>query len=91
VTYTKLRKIKIKGNSIATQKTHKQAIEYMINNEIEFQYIKKQTLNEQLYKLHLNAKYYQKIRFLLTKHILNTSVLTFTRQHMHVAHVNYFL
>jgi hypothetical protein len=43
--------ISINGTNKQCQRTHKAATKYRINQEIKFLYIKKQNINEQLYKL----------------------------------------
>jgi hypothetical protein len=45
--------IKIKGDNPKCQRTKNAAVHYRINQELKFQYAKKQQLNEQLYKIHL--------------------------------------
>jgi len=50
--------IKINGNNKQCQNTMKAAIRTRVNQEIKFLYIKKQQLNVQLYKLHLNCANY---------------------------------
>jgi len=47
--------IRIKGNNKQCKNTKKTAIRTRINQEIKFLHIKKQKLNEQLYKLHLKC------------------------------------
>ena len=52
--------LKLKGSNNATKLTQKQLIKIRINNELKFLYIKKQNINNQLYKSHLeNAQYWQ--------------------------------
>jgi hypothetical protein len=51
--------IAIKGTSRAIKLTQKQAIKLRIKNEIKYLYVKKQNINNQLYKLHLkNVQYW---------------------------------
>jgi len=45
--------IKVSGNNIKAERTRKSAIRHRINQELKFQYAKKQRINEQLYKIHL--------------------------------------
>ena len=45
--------IKVNGHNRQSQNTLKTAIKYRINQELKYLYIKKQELNEQLYRLHL--------------------------------------
>ena len=53
--------IRTNGNNRQCNNTMKAAIRFCINQEIKFLYIKKQKLNEQLYRLHLNcANYWNK-------------------------------
>jgi len=53
--------IRINGNNRQCNNTKKAAIRFRINQEIQFLYINKQKLNEQLYRLHLNcANYWNK-------------------------------
>jgi hypothetical protein len=47
--------IKINGNNKQCHNTTKMAIKYQINQEIKFLYIKKQQLNTQLYRLHMDC------------------------------------
>ena len=47
--------IKINGNKPRCCKTIKAATQYWINQELKFLYVKKQRLNEQLYKIHLEC------------------------------------
>jgi hypothetical protein len=47
--------IKIKGNNPQCQKTINAATVYHLNQELKFLYVKKQKLNKQLYKLHLEC------------------------------------
>ena len=47
--------IRVNGNNPRCQKTKNAAIRYRINQELKFQYAKKQQLNEQLYKIHLEC------------------------------------
>ena len=47
--------IRVKGNNPKSERTKKSAIRYRINQELKFQYAKKQQLNEQLYKTHLEC------------------------------------
>jgi len=53
--------------------TMKTAVRTQINQEIKFLHIKKQNLNEQLYKLHLKyASYWDKAWHHIRKHIEQT-------------------
>ena len=47
--------IRVSGNNPKSERTKKSAIRYRINQELKFQYAKKQQLNEQLYKTHLEC------------------------------------
>jgi len=47
--------IRVNGNNPRCQRTKNAAIRYRINQELKFQYAKKQQLNEQLYKIHLEC------------------------------------
>jgi hypothetical protein len=47
--------IKVNGNNKQSQKTLLNATRFRINQEIKFLYVKKQKLNEQLYKAHLQC------------------------------------
>ena len=47
--------VRINGNNIQCRKTKSAAIHFRITQEIKFLYIKKQKLNEKLYKLHLEC------------------------------------
>jgi hypothetical protein len=47
--------IKIKGTNSRCQRTRDAAICFTINQELKFQYAKKQQLNQRLYKLHLEC------------------------------------
>ena len=47
--------IRANGNNPRCQRTKNAAIRYRINQEPKFQYAKKQQLNEQLYKIHLDC------------------------------------
>ena len=47
--------IKINGNNKQCHNTTKMAIKYRINQEIKFLYTKKQQLNTQLYRLHMDC------------------------------------
>jgi len=47
--------IRVNGNNPKCQRTKNAAIRYRINQELKFQYSKKQQLNEQLYKVHLEC------------------------------------
>jgi hypothetical protein len=47
--------IKINGNNRQCNNTIRTAVRYRLNQEIKFLYIKKQKLNEQLYKRHLKC------------------------------------
>ena len=47
--------IRVKGNKTRCQRTKNAAIRYRIKQELKFQYAKKQQLNEQLYKVHLEC------------------------------------
>jgi len=51
-TYTNIR---INGNNPRCQRTKNAAIRYRINQELKFKYAKKQQLNEQLYRIHLEC------------------------------------
>jgi len=48
-------KIRIKGNNTRAQRMENIAIRHRINQELRFLYIKKQRLNEQLYRTHLEC------------------------------------
>jgi len=48
-------KIRIKGNNTRAQRTENIANRHRINQELRFLYIKKQRLNEQLYRIHLEC------------------------------------
>jgi len=47
--------INMKGTNSRCQRTKDAAIRFRINQEIKFHYVKKQQLNERLYKLHLEC------------------------------------
>ena len=47
--------IRVNGNNPRCQRTTNAAIRYRTNQELQFQYAKKQQLNEQLYKIHLEC------------------------------------
>ena len=47
--------VRVNGNNSESEKTRKIAICHRINQELKFQYAKKQQLNEQLYKTHLEC------------------------------------
>jgi hypothetical protein len=47
--------IRVNSNNTRSQKTKNTAIRYRINQEQKFLYIKKQQLNEQLYRIHLEC------------------------------------
>ena len=65
--------IRIKGNNKQCKNTMKTAIRTRINQEIKFLHIKKQKLNEQLYKLHFKcASYWDKAWHHIRKHIEQT-------------------
>jgi len=46
---------RVNGNNPRSQTTKNEATHYRINQELKFQYAKKQQLNEQLYKIHLEC------------------------------------
>jgi hypothetical protein len=48
-------KIRINGNSTRAQRTENIAIRHRINQELRFLSIKKQKLNKQLYRIHLEC------------------------------------
>jgi hypothetical protein len=52
---TKYIQIKIKGNNKQNQNTKTAAIKFRLNQDIKFLYKKKQTLNNTLYKQHLEG------------------------------------
>jgi hypothetical protein len=47
--------IKISGKNKECQKTIKAATQYRLNQELKFLYVKKQKLNERLYRIHLEC------------------------------------
>jgi hypothetical protein len=47
--------VRVNGNNLRCQRTKNAAIRYRINQELKFQYAKKQQLSEQLYKIHLEC------------------------------------
>jgi hypothetical protein len=77
--------IKIKGNNPQCRKTIKAATLYRLNQELKFLYVKKQNLNEQLYKLHLEcASSWQK-----SWHLIQSSIDYKLRQmETHYTHLN---
>ena len=54
--------IKINGNNTHCKKTKKAATHFRINQEIKLLCTKKQKLNEQLYKLHLEYTTYWNVK-----------------------------
>jgi hypothetical protein len=63
---------KINGANPQCRKTVKAAIHYSLNQELKFLYVKKQKLNEQLYKIHLEyASSWQNICHLIKLSINN--------------------
>jgi hypothetical protein len=78
--------IKIKGTNSRCQKTRDAATRYRINQELKFQYAKKQQLNNRLYKLHLECA----AQWPNTWHVIQSTIDGNIQQQMdkHYIHLN---
>jgi hypothetical protein len=71
---TKYADLKLKGSNSAVKLTQKQLTKLRINNELKFLYIKKQQINNQLYKTHLRNAHYWQTNWPLIENDINHSL-----------------
>ena len=78
--------IKINGNNPQRQKTIKAATHYHLNQELKFLYVKKQKLNKQLYRMHLECASSWKNNW----HLIQSSIDNKLQRQMetHYTHLN---
>ena len=78
--------VKANGKNLQSQKTINPATRYSLNQELKFLYIKKQKLNEKLYRIHLECATYWQNNW----HIIQTSIDNNLQQRMesHYNHLN---
>jgi hypothetical protein len=72
--------IKVNGNNTQSLKTKNVAIRYRINQELKFLYAKKQQLNKQLYRIHLECATYWNNNW----RIIQTSIDANLQQEMNI-------
>ena len=66
--------IKVNGNNIKAERTKKLATRHRINQEIKFQYAKKQKINEQLYKIPLECTYKLPTTWQMIKTVIDNNI-----------------